>query len=1015
MLKKSPNTETQTEDALLLVCREVKQDISEVVAFLKERLSHTKAFQQMPWYLVLGAKNAGTTQLIAKSELEFLETDRFVEFTPEGMETKGGINWWISSQAVLIDVPGAYLEESTNLTPERAAWFELLSQIRRYRFRRPLSGIILTVDIQSLQKNKLSWMRPRIEEVLHRLKQKLPLYLVVTQMDQIQGFHEYYDDLGKNERDQFSGLTFSFNDKLKTSWTEIFSENFDQLISNLHQRMLWRVHQERESPKRNKILNFPQQLNGIKENLKHLIHDLSAVKTHALLRGVYFTSSLGNDKSPIIDVISETFEKHFALAPLQHTSPLALRPERTFFIKTLFEQKIFSESRLANDVLQATASRQDNFLKWGVLGFASVILLSITLTLAQHYKHQTNHLNAANTDLLEYKLLILAYNPIDPQIDKLLPALDALALSKQNAEGAQLPWLLRFQLHRQIPLNVLTDNLYTHDLQEKLIPAVRVQIENQLQKGDVTDSTQLYGLLKVYLMLGDPMHADKSFLQNWFESWQNPLMQNQDFKRHLKAAIYNPMPMLSNNTALIQKVRATLNALPYDQLSNAVLYNHLSQIPPLLIKISNNNTRIFELPKKNISGLYSANQITQINTELNNALYTAINGNWVLGHKTRESLSENTLKTLQNNLLNNMVENYVSAWQQFLSQIQIRKFQSLTLLDQGLQVLMQNHSPLEQILIVVQQNTQFDTRENNNNNILLPILSNQLNTNFNALNNVSVKNIQKNLQSLDTQIQEIIRSQNPNAKAFEVAQDMARQNKHDAIHRLIQQASISPEPVKTWLLSIANQSRDLILAKASQYSWQQWQLQVLPLCRASIENRYPIDKTADKEISLSDFRRFFEKNGIFKQFFTLYLSPFVETNTPKWQWKNIDGGTFDQNSERLSQFERANIIQELFFNNKNQLLAPFSLSINKKSHYYVWPENTQDISVILNNEKNKDNNKTINVHGDWSIFRLIDEGRLRPHSDGKTYDLIFNKTTYTLNALPVNPFVPGVIDQFKCP
>lgn len=1015
MFKKSPNTEAQTEDALLLVCREVKQNISEVVTFLKERLSHTKAFQQMPWYLVLGAKNAGTSQLIAKSELEFLETDRFVELTPEGMETNGGINWWISSQAVLIDVPGAYLEESTNLTSERAAWFELLSQIRRHRFRRPLSGIILTVDIQSLQKNKLSWMRPRIEEVLHRLKQKLPLYLVVTQMDQIQGFHEYYDDLGKNERDQYSGLTFSFNDKLKTSWTEIFSENFDQLISNLHQRMLFRVHQERESLKRNRILNFPQQLNSIKENLKYLIHDLSAVKTHALLRGVYFTSSLENE-SPPIDVITETFEKHFSLIPLQNASPLTLRPERTFFIKTLFEQKIFSESRLANDVLQATTSRQDNFLKWGVLGFASVILLSITLTLSQHYKHQTNHLNAANTDLLEYKLLILAYNPIDPQIDKLLPALDALALSKQNAEGAQLPWLLRFQLHRQIPLNVLTDNLYTHDLQEKFIPAVRVQIENQLQKGDVTDSTQLYGLLKVYLMLGDPMHADKNFLQNWFEGWQNPLMQNQDFKKHLKAAIYNPMPMLSNNTALIQKVRATLNALPYDQLSNAVLYNHLSEIPPLLIKISNNNTRIFVLPKKNISGLYTAKQITQINTELNNALYTAINGNWVLGGKTRESLSENTLKTLQNNLINNMVENYVSAWQQFLSEIQIRKFQSLTLLDQGLQVLMQNHSPFEQILTVVQQNTQFDTRENNNNNnILLPILSNQLNTNFNALNNVSVKNIQKNLQSLDTQIQEIIHSQNPNAKALEVAQDMARQNKHDAIHRLIQQASVLPEPVKTWLLSIAHQSRDLILAKASQYTWQQWQLQVLPLCRASIENRYPIDKTADKEISLSDFRRFFEKNGIFKQFFTLYLSPFVETNTPKWQWKNIDGGTFDQNSERLSQFERANIIQELFFNNKNQLLAPFSLSINKKSHYYVWPENTQDISVIVNNEKNKDNNKTINVHGDWSIFRLIDEGRLRPHSDGKTYDLIFNKTTYTLNALPVNPFVPGVIDQFKCP
>src|SRR5690242_13262003 len=134
MFKKSSNSETQTEDALFLVCREVKQNTSEVVEFLKDRLSHSKAFQQMPWYLVLGPKNAGTSQLIAKSELDFLETDRFVQLTPEGMETKSGVNWWLSSHAVLIDVPGAYLEEASNLTPTRAAWFELLSQIRRHRF-----------------------------------------------------------------------------------------------------------------------------------------------------------------------------------------------------------------------------------------------------------------------------------------------------------------------------------------------------------------------------------------------------------------------------------------------------------------------------------------------------------------------------------------------------------------------------------------------------------------------------------------------------------------------------------------------------------------------------------------------------------------------------------------------------------------------------------------------------------------------------------------------------------------
>jgi len=1007
MLKKSPNTASQTEDALFLVCREVKQDTSEVVEFLKERLSNAKAFQQMPWYLVLGAKNSGTSQLIAKSELDFLETDRFVELTPEGMETRSGVNWWLSSNAVLIDVPGAYLEESANLTPERAGWFELLTQIRRYRFRRPLSGIILTIDIKSLQKNNIQWVRGRVEEVLHRLKQRLPIYLVITQMDQIQGFHEYYDDLGKNERDQYSGLTFSLNEKLKTSWTEVFSENFDKLISNLHQRMLWRVHQEQESPKRNRILNFPQQLNNIKDHLKHLIHDLSALKTHTSLRGIYFTSSLRNESSAI-DAIGEAFEKRFALVPIQNSFAAPLRSERSFFIKTLFEQKIFPESRLANDVLRATASRQDNFLRWSALGFAGVVLLGITLTLSQHYKHQTSHLTIANNALSDYKLLILAYNPVTPQLDKLLPALDALALAEQNASNAQLPWLLRFQLHRQMPLATLTEQLYTHDLQVKLIPAVRYQIELQLQKEDITDSAQLYGLLKAYLMLGDPIHADKNFLKSWFENWQNPLMQNQNFRKHLNTALNNLMPEHSYNTALIQKTRAALNALPYIPLSNAILSNNLVQTPPLKLNIFNNHTPIFLLPSKNISGFYTAAQITQINSALNNSLYAAINGNWVLGSKTPENLSSDALKALQNTLMNNYIENYVNAWQDFLSHTQIRKFASLTQLDQALQTLTKNHSPLEQILALVQQNTQLDNQPNNNN-ILLSALTNKLNINFNTLNKISLQNIQTALQNLDIQIREITRSKNPNAKALEIAQDMARQDKQDAIHSLIQQASISPEPVKTWLLSLAHQSRDLILARASHYTWQQWQLQILPLCQSAIENHYPIDKTADKEISLSDFRRFFENGGIFKQFFSIYLSPFVDTHTAKWRWKNIDGGTFSQDDQRLSQFERANIIQVLYFNHNNQLFIPFSLSLNKKNHEYIWPNNTQNINVILNN------GKTINAQGNWSIFRLIDQSILKPHSDGKTYDLIFGKTTYTLNAPPLNPFVPGVIDQFKCP
>jgi type VI protein secretion system component VasK len=120
------------------------------------------------------------------------------------------------------------------------------------------------------------------------------------------------------------------------------------------------------------------------------------------------------------------------------------------------------------------------------------------------------------------------------------------------------------------------------------------------------------------------------------------------------------------------------------------------------------------LPNREISKLYTPQQLPQVNSALNNALYAAINGNWVLGNKAHESLSSATLKTLQNNLINTYTEDYMNTWQQWLSQTQVRKFGSLSTLEQAVQILTQNHSPLEQILAIVQQNTVLNSNTDQN-------------------------------------------------------------------------------------------------------------------------------------------------------------------------------------------------------------------------------------------------------------------------------------------------------------
>lgn len=978
------------QDALFLACESVQQNVQHAVQFLKERLTSFGAFQQMPWYLVIGNKASGKTQLLEKSELPFLDQEKFAALTPSGMETQGGVNWWFSPAAVLIDVPGAYLEESEALTPMRAAWFELLQQIRRYRFRRPLNGIILTISVKSLQKGEMLFLRTRVQEVLYRLKQKLPIYIVITQMDALQGFYEYFDDLGKNERDQLCGVTLPLSANIKANLVENFSKEFESLMTNLHQRVLWRVHHEREPQRRKLILNFPHQLNSLKENLKQLIYDFSSMEAHTAVRGVYFTSSiLSAESENAVDQIGETIGKHFALMPVA-SQAAAYRPQQAFFIKSLFEQKIFPESRLANDVLQNTATRQQDMIRWGVLGLSGIILFSLTLYFSKQYQQQTHHLNSATTALSDYKLLSLTFNTQNLAIDKLLPALDALHFALSSASQANLPWLLKFQLHHQGSLADSIQRLYDHELQTQLIPQLRAQVAQQLKSGGITDSAQLYALLKIYLMLGDPTHQDKAFLTHWFyQDWKNPLIDDKKFQQHLNAAIEGQMPVIPGDAALVQQARASLNALPYEVLSNAILKNETIPTPGLPFALENAD-HSFILPKTGVSPLYTPEGASKTASQINDALFSAVNGNWVLGNKVASGLSGKNVSVLQKTLMKDYESDYTEAWQQFLSQIKLKPLPNLEAVDAALQELSSNNSPLVQIVNLVQINNAHQAA-------------------FETFNNLPTKSIILNLQQVEILVHKIVSSKNQDETALFIAQNIAKQKGPDPLMQLMDAANAAPLPVKEWLYTIANLTRDLIFEKASRYAWSQWQTQVLPLCHGALDNRYPFDRTAKEDVTLSNFARFFERGGIFNQFFMIYLSPFVDKSSAKWQWKNIDGGVFDHDLTRLSQFERANIIQMLFFNHKNQLTTSFSLD-NKA---YNWPINTAHLTVKTGDDT------SVNATGAWSIFRLIDQGTLKPQADGQTYDIWFNtddgKTKTVLTAAPLNPFIPGAMEQFRCP
>ena len=104
---------------------------------------------------------------------------------------------------------------------DSAGWTEFLALLRKYRKRRPINGVILTISAQDLltqgdaeREAHVDAARRRLNELNRELRIQLPVYVMVTKCDLVAGFTEYFDDLTQEGRAQVWGVTFPYEQTL---------------------------------------------------------------------------------------------------------------------------------------------------------------------------------------------------------------------------------------------------------------------------------------------------------------------------------------------------------------------------------------------------------------------------------------------------------------------------------------------------------------------------------------------------------------------------------------------------------------------------------------------------------------------------------------------------------------------------------------------------------------------------------------------------------------------------------
>jgi type VI secretion system protein ImpL len=370
----------------------------------KPRGSNPKdALYALPWYLVVGQPAAGKSTMLYQSGLNFPYAER------EGVRVAGlggtrNCDWFFSSEAVLLDTAGRYM----NNQEEAGKWRAFLQLLRQHRQRRPLNGLIVTVSIHDILQTSLEdqeriakRLRERIQETHALLEVRLPVYLVFTKCDLVPGFTPFYRQLDETARGEVMGKTFSHKGYEQADWGQRFGAAMDELVSYWQQVASQQlVTQDIQITRQDSaVYRFPLELAALKPRLQLFVDALLRANPyqHAeLLRGFYFTSALDADQ-PESGGHARQVTERFSLEGEREIANGNAQP-RPLFINSLFRKVIIPDQHL---VALYTTNHRERRRKATWIGAATLVAVLLCSLLGWSYVNNRDTLHRLSAELTQ--------------------------------------------------------------------------------------------------------------------------------------------------------------------------------------------------------------------------------------------------------------------------------------------------------------------------------------------------------------------------------------------------------------------------------------------------------------------------------------------------------------------------------------------------------------------------------------------------------------------------------------
>ncbi|EBO0020915.1 type VI secretion system membrane subunit TssM [Salmonella enterica subsp. enterica serovar Muenchen] len=504
---------------------------------------------ELPWFMVVGSPGDGKTTALLNTGLQFPLAEQ-MEQTSRILTVPGGgtlhCDWWFTNEAVLIDTAGRYARhddggEASAAQRNAGEWQGFLGLLRKHRPGAPLNGVILTLNVADLTAQSpaerlaaCAALRARLAELRETLGIRFPVYLVVTKMDLLPGFSEYFRTLTSHLRAQIWGFTLPYSRRRKAGDPQALhaacAQELARLTLRLDQGLDTRLQEEYDLKSRQRLYTFPREFAALGEPLLEAIEQIfldskfDATQLNNTLRGVFFTSAAQAQADAVADQLSiwQRFVRAIktargeSSASLPHALPDG---NRSYFLHDLLTQFIFREAHLVEPNLQW--AWRYRLLRLG--GHLLVLVLAFLLWQGMQTSQQTNgdYLNeiSARATRLDGDVKAYTGKPAMAPVPALLDSARELsAWPELDPDAPPLTW--RYGLYSVPPVTDSVASLYNRLLDQLLLPPLVKRMEYVLADAIARqDSKAAYDALRIYLLLNlDKDHEDKynaAEIQSW--------------------------------------------------------------------------------------------------------------------------------------------------------------------------------------------------------------------------------------------------------------------------------------------------------------------------------------------------------------------------------------------------------------------------------------------------------------------------------------------------------------------